>query len=57
MAAGKSMTSGKAKKSGKPKKAPKVINPKPKENFMRESDKIRKRTSPQQPMKSKRLSK
>lgn len=44
-------------KSGKPKKAPKVINPKPNQNFMRESDKIRKRTSPQQPMKAKRLSK
>ena len=44
-------------KSGKPKKAPKVKNPRPNQNFMRESDVIRKRTSPQQPMKAKRLSK
>jgi hypothetical protein len=52
------MTSGKAKKSGKPRKAPKVAPPKPiNGNFMREADVIRKRTSPQQPMKSKSLSK
>jgi hypothetical protein len=58
MAASKSMTSGKAKKSGKPRKAPKVAPPKPiNGNFMREADVIRKRTSPQQPMKSKSLSK
>jgi hypothetical protein len=58
MAASKSMTSGKAKKSGKPRKAPKVAPPKPiNGNYMRESDVIRKRTSPQQPMKSKSLSK
>jgi hypothetical protein len=58
MAASKSMTSGKAKKSGKPRKAPKVAPPKPiNGNFMREADLIRKRTNPQQPMTSKRLSK
>jgi hypothetical protein len=58
MAASRSMTSGKAKKSGKPRKAPKVAPPKPiNGNFMREADVIRKRTSPQQPMKSKSLSK
>jgi hypothetical protein len=58
MAASKSMTSGKAKKSGKPRMAPKVKAPDPKKpNFMREADGMRKRTSPQQPMKSKRLSK
>lgn len=58
MAASKSMTAGKAKKSGKPRMAPKVKAPNPKKpNFMREADVIRKRTSAQQPMKSKRLSK
>jgi hypothetical protein len=58
MAASKSMTAGKAKKSGKPRKAPKVAPPKPiNGNFMREADVIRKRTSPQQPMKRKALSK
>ena len=58
MAASKSMTAGKAKKSGKPRMAPKVAPPKPiNGNFMREADVIRKRTSPQQPMKSKSLSK
>jgi hypothetical protein len=58
MAASKSMTSGKAKKSGKPRMAPKVAPPKPiNGNFMREADVIRKRTSAQQPMKAKRLSK
>lgn len=40
------------------KKAPKVKAPsKKKPNFMREADVIQKRTSPQQPMKAKRLSK
>jgi hypothetical protein len=40
------------------KKAPKVKAPNPKKpNFMREADIIQKRTSPQQPMKQKRLSK
>jgi hypothetical protein len=58
MAASKSMTSGKAKKSGKPRMAPKVAPPKPiNGNYMRESDVIRNRTNPQQPMTSKRLSK
>jgi hypothetical protein len=58
MAASKSMTAGKAKKSGKPRMAPKVKAPTPKKpNFMREADVIRKRTSAQQPMTSKRLSK
>jgi hypothetical protein len=58
MAASKSMTSGKAKKSGKPRMAPKVAPPKPiNGNFMREADVVRKRTSAQQPMKAKRLSK
>lgn len=52
------MTAGKAKKSGAPRKAPKVKAPNPKKpNFMREADVIQKRTSAQQPMKSKRLSK
>jgi len=45
-------------KSGKPKLAPKVAPPKPANgNYMRESDVIRKSTSPQQPLKKKRLSK
>ena len=58
MAASKSMTSGKAKKSGKPRMAPQVAPPKPiNGNFMWEADVIRKRTSAQQPMKAKRLSK
>ena len=58
MAASKSMTAGKAKKSGKPRMAPKVAPPKPiNGNYMREADVIRKRTSPQQPMKRKALSK
>jgi len=56
--AANNMTSGKAKKSGKPRMAPKVKAPNPKKpNFMREADVIRKRTNPQQPMTSKRLSK
>lgn len=58
MAASKSMTAGKAKKSGAPRKAPKVAPPKPiNGNYMREADVIQKRTSPQQPMKRKSLSK
>ena len=45
-------------KSGSPKKAPKVAPPKPANgNYMKEADKIRGNTSPQQPMKKKRLSK
>jgi hypothetical protein len=47
-------------KMHKPAKAPKVHNPSPKENFMKESDNepISKRSkSPQFPMKQKRLSK
>jgi hypothetical protein len=51
------MTSGNAKKSGKPRKAPKVKNPNPKNNFMREADNPTRLKSPQWPMKSKRLSK
>lgn len=51
------MTSGKAKKSGKPQKAPKVKNPRPKENFMREADVPSRLKSPMWPMKQKRLSK
>ena len=52
------MTSGKAKKSGTPKKAPKVsILPKSKPMFMKESDSKINRTSAQQPMKQKHLSK
>jgi hypothetical protein len=40
------------------KKAPKVKAPNHKKpNFMREADIIQKRTSPQQPMKNKKLSK
>lgn len=57
MAASKE-TFGKAKKSGAPRKAPKVAPPKPiNGNYMKEADVIRKRTSAQQPMKAKRLSK
>jgi len=52
------ITFGKAKKSGAPRKAPKVKAPNPKKpNFMREADVIQKRSSAQQPMKSKKLSK
>jgi len=51
------MTSGKAKKSGKPRKAPKVNNPNPKDNFMREADTKLRLKSPMLPMKQKRLSK
>jgi hypothetical protein len=57
MAASKSMTAGKAKKSGKPRMAPKVNNPNPKGNFMKEADTKSRLKSAQWPMKSKRLSK
>lgn len=55
--AASSMTSGKAKKSGKPRNAPKVPNPSPKNNFMREADTPKRLKSPMLPMKQKRLSK
>ncbi len=52
------MTAGKAKKSGKPRLAPKVKNPKPKENYMKEYDVIKnKGKSPMAPMTGKKLSK
>lgn len=57
MAASKSTTFGKAKKSGAPKKAPKVNNPRPKDNFMKEADTKLRLKSKMWPMKSKRLSK
>lgn len=44
-------------KSGKPRKAPKVKNPKPKENYMKEYDKSDTRKSPMAPMRQKKLSK
>jgi len=45
-------------KKDKPKKAPKVAPPsRKKPNFMRESDKMPHRSSPQAPMVKKRLSK
>ena len=44
-------------KSGKPKKAPKVSNPRPKDNYMKEADTKNRLKSPMQPMKQKRLSK
>jgi len=51
-------TFGKAPKSGKPRKAPKVAPPKPvSSNYMKESDKIKKGTSPMAPMTGKKLSK
>ena len=59
MAASKSMTAGKAKKSGAPRMAPKVPIPKKDKHFSQNKsmdDKIR-RTSAQQPMKKKSLSK
>ena len=55
--AASNMTAGKAKKSGKPKKAPKVKNPRPKDNYMREADTKLRLKSPMLPMKQKRLSK
>ena len=57
--AANNMTSGKAKKSGKPRMAPKVPIPKKDKPFSQNKamdDKIR-RTSAQQPMKKKSLSK
>jgi hypothetical protein len=53
------MESGKAKKSGTPKKAPKVGIPRKDKPFSKNKSMDDKaiRTSPQQPMKSKRLSK
>jgi hypothetical protein len=55
--AASNMTAGKAKKSGKPRNAPKVKNPNPKGNFMREADVPSRLKSPMAPMKQKRLSK
>lgn len=57
--AANNMTSGKAKKSGTPKKAPKVGIPRKDKPFSKNKSMDDKaiRTSPQQPMKSKRLSK
>jgi hypothetical protein len=57
--AANSMTSGKANKSGTPKKAPKVGIPRKDKPFSKNKamDDKAIRTSPQQPMKSKRLSK
>jgi hypothetical protein len=57
--AANSMTSGKAKKSGTPKKAPKIGIPRRDKPFSQNKSMDDKaiRTSPQQPMKSKRLSK
>lgn len=43
-------------KSGKPKKAPKVPNPRPKDNYMKEADTKLRLKSKMWPMKSKRLS-
>lgn len=57
MAASKNTTFGKAKKSGAPKKAPKVNNPRPKDNYMKEADTKLRLKSPMWPMKQKRLSK
>jgi hypothetical protein len=53
------MTAGKAKKSGKPRMAPKVGIPKKDKPFSKNKsmDDKQIRTSPMQPMKSKRLSK
>lgn len=44
-------------KPSKPRKAPKVSNPHPKDNYMRESDVIRKNKSPMAPLTRKRLAK
>jgi len=44
-------------KSGKPKKAPKVNNPDPKGNYMKEFDQPKNLKSKMWPLKSKRLSK
>jgi len=55
--AASNMTAGKAKKSGTPRKAPKVNNPRPKDNYMKEADTKLRLKSKMWPMKSKRLSK
>ena len=57
--AASNMTAGKAKKSGKPRMAPKVGIPKKDKPFSKTKSMDDKaiRTSPQQPMKQKRLSK
>jgi len=55
--AAKGLTAGKAKKSGSPRKAPKVNNPNPKGNYMKEADTKSRLKSPMLPMKQKRLSK
>jgi len=44
-------------KSGRPKKAPKVPNPRPNSNYMKEADTKLRLKSKMWPMKSKRLSK
>lgn len=44
-------------KVGIPRKAPKVINPNPGKNYMREFDTVKKNKSPMAPMKRKDLSK
>ena len=44
-------------KAGKPKQAPKVKNPRPKDNYMKEADTKLRLKSPMLPMKQKRLSK
>jgi hypothetical protein len=51
------MTSGKAKKSGKPRLAPKVPIPKKDKPFSQNKTMNNERTSAQQPMKKKSLSK
>jgi hypothetical protein len=50
----KQMTSGKTTKKNK---APKVKNPRPKDNYMKEADTKLRLKSPMLPMKQKRLSK
>jgi len=45
------------KTPGKPRKAPKVKNPMPKSNYMKEADRPERLKSPMWPMKQKRLSK
>lgn len=54
MAASKGLTSGKTKKKNL---APKVKNPRPKDNYMKEADVPSRLKSPMLPMKQKRLSK
>jgi hypothetical protein len=59
MAVNKGLTAGKAKKSGKPRMAPKVGIPRKDKPFSKNksADDTNRRTSPQQPMKKKSLSK